>query len=172
MKTPWQFLQIASSTRTRLLLTLAGLTLSAATPAVAFDFSGDVQALGEFHTLRMQYDDKYNANDAAALAALFTEDAVVVTPQGRFTGRQAIAQVFADEFRNQRPTIHITQGDQLNASRGQAWAVGQWWGTRQGQQGPAQVRGYWAQLFARGTDAWKIRLLIYNETPPSIQSGH
>jgi hypothetical protein len=58
-------------------------------PVLAFNFSGDVEALGEFNALGMKYDEAYNKNDAAALAALFAEDAVVVTDTGPIYGREA-----------------------------------------------------------------------------------
>ena len=35
---------------------------------------------------------------AAALAALFTEDAVLVTPEGLFSGRQAIEKRYAGMY--------------------------------------------------------------------------
>src|SRR5258708_6584317 len=66
----------------RLLLTLVGLAFGFAVPALASffqgDLAGDVKALGEFTALRMKEDEAFNKYDAAALAALFTEDAVYV----------------------------------------------------------------------------------------------
>jgi hypothetical protein len=63
----------------RLLLTLAGLGIGFAPPAIAFEgnLAGDVKALDEFTALSMKEGEAFNKNDAAALAALFTEDAVL-----------------------------------------------------------------------------------------------
>jgi hypothetical protein len=84
----------------RLLLTLVGLAFGFAVPALASffqgDLAGDVKTLGEFTALRMKEDEAFNKNDAAALAALFTEDAVYVVPEGLFAGRQAIEKRYAD----------------------------------------------------------------------------
>jgi len=38
----------------------------------------------------MKADEAFNKNDATAVAALFTEDAVLVASDGMFYGRQAI----------------------------------------------------------------------------------
>jgi uncharacterized protein (TIGR02246 family) len=40
--------------------------------------------------LSQKLDEAYNKNDAAAVAALFTQDALLVTPDGMFSGRQDI----------------------------------------------------------------------------------
>jgi pimeloyl-ACP methyl ester carboxylesterase len=42
-----------------------------------------------------KFDEAFNNGDAAALAALYTEDAVQVTPQGPVFGREAIEKLFA-----------------------------------------------------------------------------
>ena len=44
----------------RTLLTLPGLAIGFAVPALAFNFSGDVKTLGEYDALGMKYDEAYN----------------------------------------------------------------------------------------------------------------
>jgi ketosteroid isomerase-like protein len=65
--------------RLRVLLVLTALAFGFAVPALAFegDLAGDVKALDEFAALGMKYDEAYKKSDATALAALFTEDAVL-----------------------------------------------------------------------------------------------
>jgi len=46
----------------------------------------------------VKYDEAFNKNDPAALAALFTENAVLVTPQGTIYGRKAIEKYSADNY--------------------------------------------------------------------------
>ena len=69
-----------------LLLTVIALAIGLAVPALAFEgnLAGDVKALDEFAALGMKYDKAYKMSDAIALAALFTEDAILVTPEGCF----------------------------------------------------------------------------------------
>ena len=44
-----------------------------------------------------KFEDAYNKNDASAVAALFTDDAVLVTPHGTFNGRKAIEEKYEEE---------------------------------------------------------------------------
>jgi uncharacterized protein (TIGR02246 family) len=50
--------------------------------------------------LLKKFDEAFNNNDPAALAALFTEDAVEVTDTGPIYGREAIEKYHADVFNN------------------------------------------------------------------------
>jgi uncharacterized protein (TIGR02246 family) len=152
--------------KTRLLLALAGLAIGFALPAIALEgnLAGDVKALDEFGAFGKKYDEAYKQSDAAALAALFTEDAVLVTPEGLFSGRRAIEKRYADEFQRWHPTNNIGQADQLNAIDDGAWAVGKWWCTFQSPNGPVFARGYWSTIYVRDGDAWKIRMSTFNQT--------
>jgi uncharacterized protein (TIGR02246 family) len=160
------------------LLALVGLAIGLAVRAFAQmetimpDFSGnlagDVKALEEFNALRMKEDEAFNKNDAAALAALFTEDALLVEPEGMFQGRQAIEKAFVDVFQRWHPTNFISEGNKLNAIGNDAFAVGRWWCTLESQNGPVQVRGYWSEIYVREGDAWKIRMLTLNEKKPDF----
>ena len=82
--------------------TLVGLAISFASPTFAQqkdtadppvvqqrDLLGVPNALSEFDALGIKMDEAFNNNDAGALAALFTEDAVLVASDGMFFGRQA-----------------------------------------------------------------------------------
>jgi ketosteroid isomerase-like protein len=76
----------------RFLLGLVGLAISFALPTFAqqkeptpSDENRQVSA-----ALIKQSEDAWNKNDAAALAAMFTEDAVIVTDSGPVYGREAI----------------------------------------------------------------------------------
>ena len=54
--------------------------------------------LDEFGILATKEDAVFSKSDASALAALFTEDGVLVAPDGMFFGRQAIEKRYADLF--------------------------------------------------------------------------
>jgi hypothetical protein len=86
-----------------LVVALVGLAMSFALPTLGQpkdtvdprivqqrDLLGDAKALGEFGALGMKADEAFNKNDATAVAALFTEDAVLVASDGISYGRQAI----------------------------------------------------------------------------------
>ena len=95
----------------RLLLALVGLAISFALPTFAQqkdtadpriaqqrDLVGDPKALDEFGALATKQSEAFTNKDAAAVAALFTEDAVLVAPDGMFSGRQAIEKRYEDTF--------------------------------------------------------------------------
>jgi uncharacterized protein (TIGR02246 family) len=155
----------------RIIVVYAALAIPFGLSAQAFsgDLAGDIKALDELSAFSMKYEDAYKNKNTAALAALFTEDAVCVTPGGLFLGREAIEKASADQFRRWTASSHIYQADQLNAIDNGAWSVGQWWRTLEGQNGPVFARGYWAALFVRENDGWKVRLLVFNETSPRIK---
>jgi ketosteroid isomerase-like protein len=52
--------------------------------------AGTHPALDEFGEINRGLDEAYNRNDAAGVAAFFTEDALLVAPNGMFSGRQNI----------------------------------------------------------------------------------
>src|SRR5260221_12793833 len=92
---------------------LVGLAIGLALPAIALDgnLAGDVKALEEFGAFGTKYDEHYNQRDAAARAALFTEYAVLVTPEGLFSGRQAIQKWYINHFQRWQRTNKIGQTD-------------------------------------------------------------
>jgi uncharacterized protein (TIGR02246 family) len=67
------------------------LAIGFAVPVLAKEKdTADPQMAQQIRALAMKYDAAFNRNDPAAVAALYTEDAVFVTPQGTFYGPQAI----------------------------------------------------------------------------------
>jgi uncharacterized protein (TIGR02246 family) len=91
----------------------------------------------------MKVDEAFNKNDASAVAALFTEDGVLVAPDGMFYGREAIEKRFADTFQRWPITTFSGQRCQLNAIDNAAWSVGESWSTLQSETGPKFEIGYW-----------------------------
>ncbi len=110
-----------------------------------------------------------NNNDAAALAALFTEDAVIMPETGPVNGRQAIEKWYADLFQKAHFSNHLVTVDQdspdiIGTAGYEMWATGGWSTTIQGENfGPTQTKGYW--LVIREGDDWKIRVLTWNVAP-------
>jgi hypothetical protein len=67
----------------RLLFALAALAIGLAVRAFALsgNLAEDIRAFDEFNLLRMKVAEAFTNNDAAALAALFTQDALLVEPE-------------------------------------------------------------------------------------------
>jgi ketosteroid isomerase-like protein len=137
------------------------------------DLLGIPDALSVFGELSGKLDDAYNKNDAEAAAALFTEDGVLVTPDAKVFGRQAIEKWYADTFQRWPVTDFLSRRDRfrLNAIDNAVWSVGDWWGTLQSQTGPVFAWGYWSTIYVREGDAWKMRMLsIFDHRPLSPNS--
>ena len=79
-------------------------------------------------------------NDAAAIAALFTRDAVFVTPEGPITSRQAIQKYYTDLYQRRHPKNCISKVDGnavhlIGTAGNELWATGEWGETGQGKNG-------------------------------------
>ena len=118
-----------------------------------------------------KYNEAFDKNDASAVAAFFTEDAVLVTDKGPIYGREAIEKHFADLFQNLHFSNHIDKADQysphiIGTAGDEMWSNGEWSLTLQEKTGdPIPLKGYWSEIFFREGDAWKIRMQIWNITP-------
>src|ERR1700730_13533297 len=112
-------------------------------------------ALGEFGALGMKADEAFNKNDAGAVAALFTEDGVLVASDGMFCGRQTIEKRYAEMFQRWPISTFSSQiSHQLNAIDNAAWSAGERWSNLQSQSGPQFERGCWAAIYVGEGDAW------------------
>jgi hypothetical protein len=99
--------------KTRLLLTLVGLAISFALPTfVQQTNTPDPQLRGALVAFNKNEDKAYTNNDAAALAALYTEDAIEVTDQGPIYGREAIEKHYADLFKQ----VHLASDRSWNCT--------------------------------------------------------
>ena len=156
--------------KTRLLLTLVGLAISFALPTFAQQTNTPDQQLREqLVPLGKKNDDAWNNNDAAALAAIYTEDGIKVTDQGPIHGRQALEKWYAELFKTWHPKNYILKTDSLRiiGTADNIAANGEWSMTLQGKNGePIPLKGYWAAIYVREGDDWKCRLDVFNVTPP------
>ena len=158
--------------KTGSLLAVAGSVICFAVPAFAQqkntadskivqqrDLLGVAKAIDVFGALGLKLDEAFNKNDASAIAALFTEDGILVASDGMFSGRQAIEKRYADIFQRWPITTFSGQRYQLNAIDNAVWSVGEWWSTIQSETGPKFEGGYWSAIYIHEGDDWKIRLL-------------
>jgi uncharacterized protein (TIGR02246 family) len=117
-------------------------------------------------SLGKKYEEAMNKNDAAAVAALFAEDAVQVAPEGLFFGRQAIEKRYADGFESGIFSDNIRKSNELNGIGDVAWSVGEWSCTVETEDGPVHLKGYRSSMYVRDGDDWKIRVSTFNIPPP------
>ena len=154
----------------RSLLALVGLAISFALPTIAQQTNTPDPQLRERLITRIKaHTDALDKNDAAAVAANFTEDAVNVEQDGPTFGREAIEKLWADRFQKVHFSNNLVTVDQdsphmIGSDGKQMWATGGWSATVQGQNfGPTQIKGFWSVI--REGDDWKIRMLTSNVTP-------
>jgi ketosteroid isomerase-like protein len=131
----------------------------------------DPQITEQLNEHSKKYDAAANNNDAAAIAALYTEDAVFVTDTGPLYGRQAIEKFYADVLQQWHIKNYVSKVDQdsphiIGTAGNETWRTGEWSYTAQIKGGDSfQLKGHWSSIDTRGGDDWKIRMLTWNITP-------
>ena len=106
------------------------------------------------------------ARDAAGIAALFSEDAILLTTDGPLVGRAAIENRLTGLFKViiTKPPSKLDQvkmiGDALRLRTG-SWSV-----VVQSPNGPMPLKGYWSTTDVRDGNSWKIRMETDVTVPP------
>ena len=154
----------------RLGIALVALAISLALPTFAQQTNTPDPLLRQVaDALSKKFDEAWNNNDAAGLAALFTEDAVLVTNRGPIYGRDAIERMYADLFEQVHFSNHIAKQDAphiIGTVGNEMWGNGEWSATIKGKNwGPKDLKGYWGDVFVRQGDDWKILMDTSNTTP-------
>jgi len=156
--------------KTSSVVTLVGLAISFALPTFAQQTNTpDPQLRQRLLAVIEKHAGAMNKNDAAAAAALFTEDAIYLTDRGPINGREAIEKMYADLFQKVRFSDHVITVDQnsphiLGTDGKEMWATGGWSSTIQAQNSdPVQIKGYWSVI--RGGDDLKIRMTPADAKP-------
>jgi uncharacterized protein (TIGR02246 family) len=119
----------------------------------------DQQAAREVH---VQFTTAFNRQDAAALAALFSEDGIRITPQGIIQGRDAIHKDSDKRFQSRFHDLSISPLI-VRALSDSIWEAGEW----TMKIGDQPVRGYFAMTLVRDGNNFKIRDDTFNIAPPS-----
>src|SRR6516164_1662010 len=121
----------------------------------------DPQTTQELNVSMKGYFEARDRNDAAAVAAYYTRDAVVLTPNGPLIGREAIQKWYADMFQylglHPKKLTYKLDGNAyhlIGTAGNQLWCTGEWSDTR--------TRGYDADIFVREGDGWKLRVNAWN----------
>jgi ketosteroid isomerase-like protein len=91
-----------------------------------------------------------NNNDAAAVAAFYTENGIFVTLEGPKYGREAIEKFYADLFRQFHFSNYSSKADQysrhlIGMAGNEKLEIGEWSCTIEGHDGsPVQLKGYYS----------------------------
>jgi uncharacterized protein (TIGR02246 family) len=114
----------------------------------------------QIEQLAATFSERYNKQDAGAIASMFTKDAVRVTSgvSAASVGPQAIEETFKTLFKSGFRHIDLVIGHVSPLGTDAAITVGAYQITGQGQAGPLKVDGRWTEVEVREGGVWKIRL--------------
>jgi uncharacterized protein (TIGR02246 family) len=144
-----------------LVVTLIGLAMGFALPTFAQQQNTiDAKIEQQIRILAMNYDAAINKHDAAAIAALYAQDAVWVTyHDGSYHGRQAIEKEYEKMyFKRWNKHNYATTVARVTAGGNQVRATGNWscaYSEATGDTHPDS--GHYTWVLVREGDAWKIR---------------
>ena len=142
----------------RLVLAIAGMAIGFTGPALAQQNAAGVdpaiiQQLE--NTISAKYNEAVDKHDAAAIAALYTEDAVWETYHGTFHGRQRIEGVYADwSFKRWNKHNWVTTMTRVAPAGNEVRATGSW---SCDLGGGGADRGLCSWVLVHDGDTWKIR---------------
>jgi ketosteroid isomerase-like protein len=151
--------------KTHILLAVVGLATSFVMPAFSQEkeetnpfraIQANPQIVQQLEAIDAKSDEAFNKNDATAVAAFFTENAIVSSPLGIFSGRQAIEKYFTDVFQRFHLTDHVNKISYVYAFGGDLCAIGGW--TVNSNSQPAG--GYRVIVYTPVGDTWKIRAAV------------
>jgi uncharacterized protein (TIGR02246 family) len=154
------------------IVAILGLAITYALPSLAQQSDvADFQTTKSFFKSFGAYDRTFNNNDAAAIAAYYTRNAILVTPEGPIQGREAIQKWYADLFERVHPKNGATRKESMilhviGTAGNEVWTTGDFSVTEQGKNGePILINSHWLEIYVREGDDWKIRASAYNIAP-------
>jgi uncharacterized protein (TIGR02246 family) len=113
----------------------------------------------QIEQLAATFSERYNKQDAGAIANMFTKDAVRVTSgnSAPSVGLQAIEKIFKTQFEIGFRHIDLVIDQVSPFGTDAAITVGRYEITGRGQDGPLKVDGRWTEVEVREGGVWKIR---------------
>jgi uncharacterized protein (TIGR02246 family) len=113
----------------------------------------------QIEQLAATFSERYNNQDAGAIANMFTKDAVRVTSgnSAPSVGPQAIEKIFKTQFEIGFRHIDLVIDQVSPFGTDAAITVGRYEITGRGQDGPLKVDGRWTEVEVREGGVWKIR---------------
>ena len=159
----------------RLVVPLVALAISFAFPTYAQQKDlADPQTTQKILENTKEALEAHNNGDAAAFAAGYARDAVFLTPDRPIIGRQAIQKYYTDLYQLWHPKNCITKVNEnaahlIGTAGNELWATGEFRETGQGKNSePLPIKGYWACIYVREGDDWKIRVAAWYTHPDSV----
>ena len=143
-----------------LLFALVALAISFAIPAFAQQKEAvDPKTAQQIHALAAKFNEAFNKHDPAAVAALYTEDAVWKTYHGNYHGRKRIEQGYADwSFKRWNKHNWVTTISEVIRVGNEVRATGTWSCDLTTGEGAAGAdNGHCRWVIVREGDTWKIR---------------
>jgi ketosteroid isomerase-like protein len=144
-------------------IALAGFAISFAFPAFAEQKdTADPKIEQQIRAFTMKYDEAFNRSDAAAVAALFSEDRVLSGPHGRFNGRPAIEKFHREQvFGYWHVNNRVTTVDRIISGPDEVSSSGRWSETVRSSL--KDVEGTYSWVLVGESDSWKIRRATYTD---------
>jgi uncharacterized protein (TIGR02246 family) len=149
--------------------TIAAMCVAASASAQPVD-QGTPQKIKE---LVATYVEKFNKQDFAGIAGLYTTDGVLVSsaPKVVKTGPQEIEQNYQNAYKSGLNHLELTVDQVSPLGTDAAISMGEYHLTGQGQNGPMKVDGHWTGVDVREGGVWKIRLATAFPNPPPTASS-
>jgi uncharacterized protein (TIGR02246 family) len=144
--------------KTHILLALVGLATCFVLPTFAQD-TVDPKTAQQIRALAAKFSEVFNKHDPAAVAALYTEDAVWETYHGTYHGRQRIEKEYADWcFKRWNKHNWATTISRVIPVGNEVRATGTWSCDITTEMGGAGAdSGHCSWVIVREGDTWKIR---------------
>lgn len=104
--------------------------------------------------------DAVNRHDAHAVAAVYWDDAIDISPLGVASGRPAIEQRFAQWFKSEDVRDFAETIDEIHIFGDHGWFVAHWSGTFVTEPGGERrsLKGYITCVLERRNGEWKARM--------------
>jgi uncharacterized protein (TIGR02246 family) len=120
--------------------------------------TGPEEACQQIARIVKDFDAAFNRQDAAAVAALYTEDAILAPEGPILSGRDAIEKFYAGAFKAGLSNA-VTNTKETHIIGDIAWVVGDWSAMGPGPNHTTQrYHGNWVGLYVHSGGAWKARL--------------
>ena len=132
----------------------------AATPAVPNPFQSipaGPALVQQLEAINEQFDEAFNKHDATAVAAFYTENAILSSPLAVASGLPDIEKYFTNVFQRFNGSNHSTKINYVYAFGGDLCAIGGYTVTNNGHQ---QAGGYVINVYTPARDTWKIRAAV------------